>query len=947
MTAPPPYAQPAASVVAVLGSSEQGLAPAEAARRLALHGSNVLTRARRRSPWQLLAQQFGNALVLILLVATALSAALGHGVEAIAITVIVLFAVLLGFVQEFRAERALQALQAMSSPRATVLRAGAEAQIAAAELVPGDILMLRAGDRIAADARLLLAAELATIEAPLTGESTPVDKTVAAMAAAAPSVPAVPLAEQACMVFAGTAVARGRGRAVVTATGMATEFGRIAGLLETVEEGRTPLQIDLDRLGRQLARAALVLVVLVVGFGLARGQPFVEMLVFGVALAVAVVPEALPAVVTISLALGVQRLARRGALMRRLAAVETLGSTSVICTDKTGTLTRDEMTAREVWVAGRQIGVAGAGYAPSGGFTADGVALAPDHALRRLLTAAALCGDSDIVQHEDDGRWHAQGDPTEAALVVAAAKAGLRKPLLEAEWPRVAERPFSAEARCMATVHAGPQGAFACVKGAPEVVLAACTRLQTADGTVALTAAQAAAVRAAAQAMAQRALRVLAIARREQATAANALQELTLLGLVGLMDPPRPEARAAIAACRSAGIRVVMITGDHPMTAAAIAHELGLLSSPAAASGDKRSQRKQGPAERFLERAEASGAAPAAGGVLASAAPAAAGVLTGAAIDALDDAGFGAAVRHTAVYARVSPAHKLRVVRALQAQGAVVAMTGDGVNDAPALKQADIGVAMGVAGTDVAREAAAMTLTDDNFATIVAAVEEGRGIYANIRKYLLFLLSSNAGEIGLMTAAALAGLPLPLTAVQLLYVNLATDGLPALALAVDPAERGLMRRAPRDPRAGVFTPRVVALLAVAGAWAAAANLAVFAGALAAGYDTAHAMTLCFATLVLIQFCNAYNFRRPDGSALRAPWSNPWLNAAIAWEVALLAVVVHTDWLQPAFGTVDLAWHDWALAAAAAATIVPVMEVAKWLLRPRPPLPGRRAAAVEE
>jgi len=367
----------------------------------------------------------------------------------------------------------------------------------------------------------------------------------------------------------------------------------------------------------------------------------------------------------------------------------------------------------------------------------------------------------------------------------------------------------------------------------------------------------------------------------------------------------------------------VMITGDHPMTAAAIAHELGLLT------------------------ADASGAAPAAGGVLASAAPAAAGVLNGAAIDALDDAGFGAAVRHTAVYARVSPAHKLRVVRALQAQGAVVAMTGDGVNDAPALKQADIGVAMGVAGTDVAREAAAMTLTDDNFATIVAAVEEGRGIYANIRKYLLFLLSSNAGEIGLMTAAALAGLPLPLTAVQLLYVNLATDGLPALALAVDPAERGLMRRAPRDPRAGVFTPRVVALLAVAGAWAAAANLAVFAGALAAGYDTAHAMTLCFATLVLIQFCNAYNFRRPDGSALRAPWSNRWLNAAIAWEVALLAVVVHTDWLQPAFGTVDLAWHDWALAAAAAATIVPVMEVAKWLLRPRPPLPGRRAAAVEE
>jgi Ca2+-transporting ATPase len=892
----PAHALAPPDVCALLQTSPAGLRGVEAAQRLARDGANALHETPPPSPWRLLVAQLSNVLVLILLAATALSALLGHAVEAVAITVIVLFAVLLGFVQELRAERALRALQALSAPRATVLRDGEPTVLAAREVVRGDVLLLATGQRVAADARLLEAVQLALDEAALTGESVPVDKVAQALCSAD-----APVAERNNMVHAGTAVARGRGVAIVTATGMDTEFGRIATLLQSVQATRTPLQRTLDQLGGQLARAALVVVLIIVGLGLARGQPFVEMLVFGIALAVAVVPEALPAVVTISLALGVQRLARRGALVRQLAAVETLGSTSVICSDKTGTLTRDEMTLRQIVLAGSDdvalIEVTGAGYAPEGDFLQDGAALAmeaaPGGPLAELLRAGALCGDTQVVRDEATGHWQAQGDPTEAALVVAAAKAGLHKAALELQSPRVGEVPFTPEARSMTTLHAGTDGRItACTKGAPEVVLAACTHCRTLAGVVPLDAARTAALLAAAQSMATRALRVLALAERSDATLDNARSGLTLLGLVGLMDPPRPEARAAINACRSAGVRVVMITGDHPLTAQAIAGELGLLAD---AKADR--------------------------------------VVTGRALDAMDEAALAAAVRTIAVYARVSPAHKLRVVRALQARGDVVAMTGDGVNDAPALKQADIGIAMGRSGTDVAREAAAMTLVDDNFATIVAAVEEGRGIYANIRKYLLFLLSSNIGEIGLMAATALAGLPLPLTAVQLLYVNLATDGLPALALAVDPQARDVMQRPPRPRRTGLFTRPVVALLLVAGLWSAAVNTALFAWALASGRSVAQAMTLTFSTLVLIQFFNALNFRNPRGSALRRPFGNRWLNLAVAWEVVLLAVVVHWSVLQPAFGTVGLDLAHWLLVLACAASIVPVTELAKRMLQP--------------
>jgi Ca2+-transporting ATPase len=884
---------PADAVLRELGSGHAGLSTDEARRRVESAGPNALQAARGVSPWTLLAGQFKNVLIVILLAATALSALLGHGVEAIAITVIVLFAVLLGFVQEYRAERSIEALREMAAPRATLIRGGEEIDLPAREVVPGDLLVLTAGNRVAADARLLQAMNLKAQEAPLTGESTPVEKHADALLDEAAAV-----GDRRNMVYAGTTIGYGRGLAVVVATGVQTEVGRIAQMLLEVQTGRTPLQLNLDKLGRTLARAALAVVAVIVALGVLRGQPFVEMLVFGIALAVAVVPEALPAVVTISLALGVQRLVRRRALMRRLAAVETLGSTSVICTDKTGTLTRDEMTVRRLYVAGQFVDVTGSGYAPEGQFHTGGVALEvgprPRDSLaegvRELLEAAALASDAHLVRHAARDSWEIKGDPTEGALVVAAAKAGLHKPELDAARPRVHEIPFTSESKRMTTLHACPGGVVAFAKGAPEVLLAACETEQTPLGAVVLDAPARARVLAAAQRMAGDALRVLAVAKQRDASPGTCEHGLTLLGLVGMFDPPRAEAREAIETCEQAGIRVVMITGDHPLTAEAIARELGLLK----------------------------------GGR----------VLTGVELAALDDATLERDVADIDVCARVSPADKLRVVEALQKRGHVVAMTGDGVNDAPALKKADIGIAMGVTGTDVAREAAAMTLTDDNFASIVAAVEEGRGIFGNIKKYLMFLLSSNVGEIGLMAGTALLGMPLPLTAVQILYVNLATDGLPALALAVDPPDDDLMRRPPRDPHAGMFGPQVVALMLIGGAWSMLVNVSLFAWSLHSGRPLAEAMTMTFVSLVLIQFLKAYSYRSDRASVLVRPFANRWLNLAVAWEVTLLVLIVYLPALQGPFDTFALSPTDWAIVLVTAATVLPVLDVAKAVLRRR-------------
>jgi Ca2+-transporting ATPase len=887
------HALAADEVIRLVDSSRSGLSGAEAQRRLETTGPNVLQAARGISPWQLLAGQFKNILIIILLVATALSALLGHGVEAVAITVIVIFAVLLGFVQEFRAERAIEALREMAAPRATVVRDGSETDLPARDVVPGDVLVLTAGNRIAADARLLQAANLKVQEAPLTGESTPVDKCVDTIRETGAAV-----GDRRNMVYSGTTVGYGRGLAVVVATGPATEVGRIAQMLLEVAPGRTPLQVNLDKLGRSLARAALLVVALIVVLGLWRGQPFMEMLVFGIALAVAVVPEALPAVVTISLALGVQRLVRRRALMRRLAAVETLGSTSVICTDKTGTLTRDEMTVRRLYVAGLFVDVTGSGYEPAGQFHTAGVGLVVGPRLREpigesvrmLLEAGALASDAHLVRDVAGGTWTIKGDPTEGALIVVAAKAGLHKAELEASLPRIHEIPFSSESKRMTTLHAATDGLVAYAKGAPEVMLAGCIAEHTPAGDVPLDAHARDRILEAARQMAGDALRVLAVARRREATPETAERGMTLLGLVGMFDPPRAEARDAIETCERAGIRVVMITGDHPLTAEAIARELGLLK----------------------------------GGQ----------VVTGAELGNLDDAALERAAAHIDVYARVSPSDKMRVVEALQKRGHVVAMTGDGVNDAPALKKADIGIAMGVTGTDVAREAAAMTLTDDNFASIVAAVEEGRSIFGNIKKYLMFLLSSNVGEIGLMAGTVLLGMPLPLTAVQILYVNLATDGLPALALAVDPPEPDLMRRPPRDPHAGIFGPRVVALMLVGGAWSMLVNIGLFAWSLHSGRPLAEAMSMTFVSLVMIQFLKAYCYRSDRASVLVRPFANRWLNLAVTWEVTLLVLLLYLPVLQGPFGTFALSPADWAIVLGLSATVLPVLDVAKAVLRRR-------------
>jgi Ca2+-transporting ATPase len=864
-------------------NSDRGLSKAEASRRLMEYGPNELQAVHRISPWVLLIEQFKNVLIIILLVATILSFFLGHGVESIAIAVIVLFAVLLGFVQEYRAERAIEALRKMAAPTATVLRDGEEADVPARELVPGDVVLLRAGDKIPADARLIEAVNLQVEEAALTGESVPVEKHIAAL-----DNNELALGDRRNMAYAGTAATYGRGRAIVVATGMNTELGKIAQMLQTVETGKTPLQINLDKVGHMLARAAFVIVALIVALGLFRGQPVIEMLIFGIALAVAVVPEALPAVVTISLALGVQRMVKRNALMRRLPAVETLGSTSVICSDKTGTLTKDEMTARKIFVAGQMLEVSGAGYEPKGHFSHNGTTIEPSGSLLSLLRAAALASDTHIVHSEADSRWNVKGDPTEGALVVAAAKAGLHKSDLDLQFPRVNEIPFTSETKRMTTLHTGPEGGMAYSKGAPEVILETCVKQSTAEGETVLDAVSREAILEAARRMAGEALRVLAVASKQETKLEIAESKMTFLGLVGMIDPPRPEAKAAIQKCEQAGIKVVMITGDHPITAQAVARELGLLKTGR--------------------------------------------VVTGTELEAMSEAEFNREVEKIEVYARVSPAHKLRVVTALQKKGHIVAMTGDGVNDAPALKKADIGIAMGITGTDVTKEAAAMTLTDDNFASIVAAVEEGRGIFGNIKKYLMYLLSSNIGEIGLMAGAALLGLPLPLTAVQLLYVNLATDGLPALALAVDPHEPDLMRRKPRNPRTGIFTRPVIILMVAGGVWSTAVNLSLFAWALNTDRSIEEAITMTFVSLVLIQFFKAYNFRSDRNSVLNRPFANKWLNIAVLWELALLALIIYLPFLHEAFGTFSLTLIDWAIIIVLSLTISPVLELAKWMER---------------
>ena len=629
-----------------------------------------------------------------------------------------------------------------------------------------------------------------------------------------------------------------------------------------------------------------MIVAIVVAVGLARGLPPIEMFMFGIALAVAVVPEALPAVVTISLAIGVRRMVKRHALVRRLPIVETLGSTSVICSDKTGTLTKNEMTVRQLCADRQLFELSGTGYDPAGEMHRDGAATEPTAAVKLLLRAAVLASDARLVNREN--RWTIDGDATEGALLVAAHKAGLDPVSVSADEPRVGEIPFTSDRRRMTTLHRSSAGAVAYSKGAAEDIIASCTHHHLDGAAVPLTGRDREWFRDAEQRMAANGLRVLAIATKDAASLSDAESGMTLLGLVAMLDPPRPEARLAVETCARAGIRVVMITGDHPLTARTVAQELAMLK------GDR--------------------------------------VVTGQELDKMSDETLARDVDHIAVYARVSPADKLRVVDAWQKRGRIVAMTGDGVNDAPALKKADIGIAMGITGTDVSKEAAGMTLLDDNFATIVAAVEEGRVVFGNIKKYLMYLLSCNVGEIVLLAGSVIAGLPMPLTAVQILYVNLATDGLPALALAVDPPDGDLMQRKPRDPRVGVFTRPVVAILLGAGIWSGIVNMSLFIWLLNRGRALEEAMALTFMTLVLIQFFNAYNCRSDRWSILRRPFANRWLNLAVAWEVVLLIAILYVPFFQPAFGTFSVTRADWLLVVGLGFSIVPVIEAVKWMAR---------------
>ncbi len=937
-----PWRQDAATVVASLASdATSGLTSGEAARRLAADGPNELEAAPPVPAWRKLLDQARDPLVYLLVAAVVVSfvawlleGAQGVPFEVVVIGLIIVANAVLGYVQEARAEEAVAALQRMAAATAGVVRDGREQRIPRSDVVAGDLLVLAEGDAVAADARLIEAASLKVAEASLTGESEPVLKDAATL-----TEPAA-LGDRLDMVHSGTAVASGRGRAVVTATGMDTEVGHIARLLGETEEERTPLQREVDLVGRTLGIAVIgIAVVVVAGILLTSdirtAADVVDVLLVGVSLAVAAVPEGLPAVLSVVLALGVQSMARQRAIVKKLSSVETLGSASVVCSDKTGTLTKNEMTVVTVVTGSGESEVTGTGYHPEGSVVvgpADvGAAVGEDGdvdagvvegEVRRVLAGGSLANDA--VLGEVHGVWTVQGDPTEAAFLVAEAKLGLTE-ARQARFERVGEVPFTSERKLMSALEADAEreGRIAVVtKGAPDVLLGRCTHEEVAGEVRALTAERRAEILADVERLADRALRTLAVAYRrlpdveppargtspEAIAALESLErELVYLGMVGIIDPPRPEAAVAIEQARRAGVRVIMITGDHPLTAARIAGELGIV-------GD---------------------------GVRA---------LTGTEIDALDDEGFARAVRDVSVYARVAPEHKLRIVDALQAGGNIVAMTGDGVNDAPALRSADIGVAMGVTGTDVAKQAADMILADDNFATIVDAVREGRGIFANIRSFLRYLLSSNIGEVLTMflgvIGAGLLGLDatgeaiaVPLLATQILWINLLTDTAPALAMGLDPPPDDVMDRPPRrltdrvidrDMQLGIgFVGLVMAVATLA-----ALDLRLPGGLIGAGGGGGifEARTMAFTTLVLAQLFNCFNARSDRTSAFHALFTNRLLWAAIGLSLALQVAVVHLPFLNDAFDTTPLSAGDWAICTALASTVLWADELRKLVRR---------------
>jgi len=922
------HAMTAAEAVAVLGSNlEKGLTEEEVRQRQTKFGLNELQEAPPRSFWRMLLDQFNNFLVIILIVAAVVSALIGVAeynrtgqftefVDAIAIMTIVILNAILGVIQEGRAEQALAALKKMSAPNAHVLRGGYMVTVPSSELVPGDIVILETGNYVPADVRLLETVNLRIEEASLTGESVAVGKDARDVLPAEATI-----GDRHNLAFMSTVITYGRGQGLVVATGMKTEIGKIAEMIQSYEEEQTPLQAKLDQLGRTLGIITLVICALVGVIGIVRDTQLallftegvrayvslpgtiptlVEMFMVAVSLAIAAVPEGLPAVVTISLALGMQEMVRRHALIRKLPAVETLGSATAICSDKTGTLTQNEMTAVQMYVDRSLLSITGEGYRPEGGFqdSGDQVGLQGYPGMRLLLRAGLLCNDARLEQVTENGSsfWRVAGDPTEGAFVVAAAKANYWREQLGQEYPRLAEIPFDSDRKRMTTFHPDPRygGYVAYMKGAPDVVLGLCNQVLE-DGMMRpLTEERRRNILEENEALAANALRVLGVAFRpleavpDNPQPGDSESDFTFIGLLGMIDPARPEVAPAISKARHAGIETVMITGDYPNTAVAIAKEIGLLQED--------------------DRA-----------------------LTGAELDRMDDDEFVDMVEDVAVYARVSPQHKVRIVDALKTRGHVVAMTGDGVNDAPALKRSSIGVAMGITGTDVTKETADMVLTDDNYASIVSAIEQGRVIYANIRKFVYYLLSCNMAEITILLVAMLAGWPLPLVPIQLLVLNLITDGLPALALGMEKGDPDIMDQRPRPVNEPIINRDMVVGIAVQTVAITLAVLAAFQIGLETG--EAHARTMAFATLSISELLRAYTSRSERYSLWAIGiFTNKWMQYAVLSSLAILLAIIYVPFLDPVFGTTFLTVEDWAIMLPLILVPSIAAEINKWILR---------------
>ncbi|MGN1401726.1 MAG: cation-translocating P-type ATPase [Bacillus sp. (in: firmicutes)] len=850
---------------------KKGLSGQEAEHRLEEHGYNELQEAEKTSALLMFFAQFKDFMMIILLAATLISGLLGEYVDAIAIVGIVVINALMGFVQERKAEKSLDALKEMSAPQIQVLRDGKWIKIPSKMAVPGDIVRFGIGDRIGADLRIIDSAGLEIEESALTGESIAVTKTAKPIFHHISSI-----GDEENMAFMGTMVARGKGLGIITGTGMKTEMGQIADMLQSAKTMMTPLQHKLEQLGKILIVTAIILTVLVIGIGIIQGNEIYTMVLAGVSLAVAAIPEGLPAIVTVALSLGVQRMIKQKAIVRKLPAVETLGCASVICSDKTGTLTQNKMTVTAVWESGRVYGVDGKGDETRGAFTEKGKELDKlPKSLQQLLTFGLLCNTSEVTDQE--GKLKVEGSATEGAMHIAALKAGYSRPLLQSQYTIVKEFPFDSTRKMMSVIVKDQSGRqFIVAKGAPDVLIGKCRDILWNERAESLGDKNLAAVQEAVDDLASQALRTIAIGYKSLSphqTVYNekeAESELTFIGLQGIIDPPRPEVKDAVSECRKAGIKTVMITGDHVNTAAAIAKQLGIL----------------GPKDKVLE---------------------------GKQLNAMDVEELEEVVEEVSVFARVSPEHKLKIVKAFQNKGHIVAMTGDGVNDAPAIKSADIGIAMGITGTDVTKEASSLVLLDDNFATIKAAIKEGRNIYENIRKFIRYLLASNVGEILVMLFAMILGLPLPLTAIQILWVNLVTDGLPAMALGMDKPEGDLMNRKPRNPKEGVFARGLGWKIISRGFLIGSATLAAFVTTLNMyPDDLAYAQTIAFMTLCLAQLIHVFDCRSEKNIFARNPFGNLFLVWSVLISLVMVLIVIYYPPFQSIFDTVAIRPADWLL-----------------------------------